>query len=70
MSRFLAGHPGAVQDPIGGLVEEDQRAREVALSMGEPMVVVPAPEEVWPIGLGTVGAFTRATLERVFPVNP
>ena len=57
-------------DPIGGLVDDDGRAQQAAHDMGEPVVMVAAPEALRAIGIPEVGAYPVAVLERLFPVNP
>lgn len=70
LARTEPASLGLMLDPVGGLAEDDRRARRVAYGMGAPVVMVPAPEALRAAGLAEVGAFPAAVLERAFPVNP
>lgn len=66
---FLAVHElGAfefIQDPVGGLADENEQARELAGRMG--CKALPRGEVA---GVGMVWAVPPMVLERLFPVNP
>ena len=55
-------------DPVAGLRKDDCRARREAMAMCEPSVSVSDPEVLRGHRATLIGAFSRATLERVFPV--
>lgn len=70
---LLHTEPGTLllmQDPIGGLVEEERRARRIAYEKRSPVMLFPAPKALIEKGLAEVGAYALPIWRRVFPVNP
>lgn len=57
-----------MDDPVMGLLEDDVAARKVAMQMGEPTVMMQAPEGLRAARARIIGGYTKATLERLYPV--
>lgn len=68
LDQFEAHTLGLMDDPVAGLLEDDVAARKVAMQMGEPMVMMQAPEALRAARAHVIGGYTRATLERVYPI--
>lgn len=68
LDHFEPGALGLMDDPVTGLLEDDVAARKVAMLMGEPAVMMRAPEALRAARAQVIGGYTRATLERLYPI--
>lgn len=68
LDQFEPAALGLMDDPVAGLLEDDVAARNVAMQMGEPTVMMQAPGGLRGARARVIGGYTRATLERLYPV--
>lgn len=59
-----------MMDPIKGLFEDQERAKQIAHLLGYEPVAVPAPDKVRQAGVPEVFSFPMAVLLETFPANP